>query len=530
MANVAPPGLATFVYPASVLVSGVPTIVMLPANAYRLFTYDAGTSTPRLTWSNSAESTPNANPIILDSNGQAQIFYRGNYRLELRQPVALGGAVIWSVDNFNVPDPTSSSSIQFANGSAASPSVRFAQATSSGLYSPAPNQVAMSISGVQAMLWAAGNVGIGGTPTTKLDVFGTTRLQGATTITTGGLTVTTGGVTVATGGVAISTGGLTVSGGGAAVTGNFSVDGNLTVSGSARRIGADFSAAVATRALFQTTTANSNTALTAIPSGTGTVGAFEAYGGSDPANASYLQLVQESGVEARINSSKAGTGVTVPIRLKIDNVTALEVSTNRNLTVPAPVSGVGVTVGGGGVAVTGNSTVAGNLTVSAGILSSRGFTDNATTAQWNITTAGYLVNNSNSQPGFAARKTAGQSTAGNVTFPDTAFTGGFNVGSMFDTGTGVATIPTGGGGRWMVCAMCAVDNTSGGTANPGLALRVNGADQLRATFAYSTGTGMTYAWSAILALSDTNTVTIRYDAAITSTVLAGSHFSMYKLG
>jgi hypothetical protein len=188
MANVAPPGLATFVYPASVLVSGVPTIVMLPANAYRLFTYDAGTSTPRLTWSDAAESTPNANPIILDANGQAQIFYRGNYRLELRQPVALGGAVIWSVDNFNIPDPNASSSIQFAAGSAASPSVRFTGATTSGLYSPAANEVAMSISGVQAVLWSAGNMGIGGTPTQKLDVFGTARIQGTTTITTGGLT------------------------------------------------------------------------------------------------------------------------------------------------------------------------------------------------------------------------------------------------------------------------------------------------------------------------------------------------------
>lgn len=136
MANVAPPGLATFTYPASVLINGTPTVVQLPAAGYRLFTYDAATSTPRTTWSNAGESVANTNPIVLDANGQAQIFYRGNYRIELRQPVALGGGVIWTVDNFNVADTSATISGVFANGSAATPSVRFSQAPSSGLFSP----------------------------------------------------------------------------------------------------------------------------------------------------------------------------------------------------------------------------------------------------------------------------------------------------------------------------------------------------------------------------------------------------------
>jgi hypothetical protein len=389
MANVAPPGLATFVYPASVLVSGVPTIVMLPANAYRLFTYDAGTSTPRLTWSDSAETSANANPIILDANGQAQIFYRGNYRLELRQPVALGGAVIWSVDNFNVPDPNASSSIQFANGSAASPSVRFASATSSGLYSPAANQVAMSISGVQAMLWAAGNVGIGGSPTTKLDVFGTTRLQGTTTITTGGLTVTAGGAT-------ITAGGLTVAAGGANITG-----------------------------------ATTNT------------GAF---------------------------------------------------------------------------------------TVAGGIFSSRGFVDNATAAAWNIDSGGRLKNNGNTQYGFAARRTSLQTTAGFIVFQDTAFSGGFNRSSVYDTGTGIFTVPAGGGGLYIITANIVCNNTSGGTAEPGMALRLNGVDILKPSFSYSTGTGMTFSFNMVLSLAAADQVGIRFDAAITGGVVSGSSFSAYQLG
>lgn len=209
MANVAPPGLATFTYPASVLINAVPTVVQLPAATYRLFTYDAGTSTPRTTWSDAGETSANTNPITLNANGQAQIFYRGNYRLELRQPVALGGAVIWTVDNFNVPDPTAATSTVFANGSAATPSVRFAQAVSSGLFSPAANAVAMSIGGAEVQRWTGGNVAIGGTvPLAKQHVFGTGRFDGALTVSTGGVTIAAGGYTV---------------------TGNSSVAGNLTV-------------------------------------------------------------------------------------------------------------------------------------------------------------------------------------------------------------------------------------------------------------------------------------------------------------
>ena len=390
MANVAPPGLATFTYPTSVLVGGVPTIVQLPAAGYRLFTYDAGTATPRTTWSNAGETVANANPIILDANGQAQIFYRGNYKLELRAPVAIGGAVIWTVDNFNVPDPTASTSIQFANGTAATPSIRFAQATSSGLYSPAANQVAMSVSGVQAMLWAAGNVGIGGTPTQKLDVFGTARIQGTTTISTGGLTVTAGGATITAG---------------------------------------------------------------------------------------------------------------------------------------------GLTIAAGGAAITGNSTVAGNLAVSAGTFTSRGFVDNATAAAWNIDSGGRLKNNGSTQYGFAARRiTSTQTTAGAIVFQDTAFAGGFNRSSVYNTSTGVFTVPVGGAGIYLITANVVVNNTSGGATDPGVSLNVNGGPVLKPPFSTSTGTGMTYAFTVVLSLADGNTVSVVYDASVSGGVVVGSSFSAWQLG
>lgn len=44
------------------------------AAGYKLFTYEAGTSKLATTWANGDLSTPNANPIVLDSAGRANIF------------------------------------------------------------------------------------------------------------------------------------------------------------------------------------------------------------------------------------------------------------------------------------------------------------------------------------------------------------------------------------------------------------------------------------------------------------------------
>lgn len=45
-----------------------------------VFTYIPATTTPKLTWQDSALSVPNTNPIQLDSNGQARIWGQGTYR------------------------------------------------------------------------------------------------------------------------------------------------------------------------------------------------------------------------------------------------------------------------------------------------------------------------------------------------------------------------------------------------------------------------------------------------------------------
>lgn len=67
-----------------------------PLAGGQLYTYDAGTTTPRLTWSDSAQTAPHTNPIILDARGEATVFWNGAYKVELR---TAAGVVIWTVDN-----------------------------------------------------------------------------------------------------------------------------------------------------------------------------------------------------------------------------------------------------------------------------------------------------------------------------------------------------------------------------------------------------------------------------------------------
>lgn len=49
----------------------------------KVYTYDAGTTTPRDTWTDSDMTTVAANPIILDAYGRAQIFASGLYKFEV---------------------------------------------------------------------------------------------------------------------------------------------------------------------------------------------------------------------------------------------------------------------------------------------------------------------------------------------------------------------------------------------------------------------------------------------------------------
>lgn len=67
----------------------------LPMVGGMVYTYDAGTSTPRATYADADGLTPNPWPVILDARGEAVIFWSGAYKVNLRDP---DGVDIWTVD------------------------------------------------------------------------------------------------------------------------------------------------------------------------------------------------------------------------------------------------------------------------------------------------------------------------------------------------------------------------------------------------------------------------------------------------
>jgi hypothetical protein len=101
---------------------------------------------------------------------------------------------------------------------------------------------------------------------------------------------------------------------GTTVNGNWGVNGNLNFFGNARRITGDFSnATVANRAMFQTSTVNSNSSMGVIPNGTAQQGNIRLYNNSDPTNASILEALSGGGGEVSVRSGITGTGTFLPM-------------------------------------------------------------------------------------------------------------------------------------------------------------------------------------------------------------------------
>ena len=67
-----------------------------PASGWKVNTYEPGTSTRKSTYTTSAESTANANPVVLDSRGEANIWWSGSYKVVVTDE---NDVVIYTVDN-----------------------------------------------------------------------------------------------------------------------------------------------------------------------------------------------------------------------------------------------------------------------------------------------------------------------------------------------------------------------------------------------------------------------------------------------
>lgn len=72
----------------------------MPLVGGKLYTYDAGTSTPRPTYSDAAATTQNTNPVVLDARGEATVFWKGAYKVVLKDSA---GTTVWTVDNVDTP-------------------------------------------------------------------------------------------------------------------------------------------------------------------------------------------------------------------------------------------------------------------------------------------------------------------------------------------------------------------------------------------------------------------------------------------
>jgi hypothetical protein len=68
----------------------------IPLVGGKVYTYIAGTTTPQVTYQDSAGASPNANPVILDARGEATIYWNGNYKVILRDSL---DNLIWTQDN-----------------------------------------------------------------------------------------------------------------------------------------------------------------------------------------------------------------------------------------------------------------------------------------------------------------------------------------------------------------------------------------------------------------------------------------------
>lgn len=100
------------------------------------------------------------------------------------------------------------------------------------------------------------------------------------------------------------------------VTSSLAVGGGLSFTSTGQRLTGDFSnATLSNRTMFQTSTTNGATAVSAIPNGSSTTASLTAYNAADPSNAGAVRLTA-AGTQARLLTSAAGTG-TEPATIEL---------------------------------------------------------------------------------------------------------------------------------------------------------------------------------------------------------------------
>lgn len=84
----------------------------------KVYTYQAGTSIPKATYTDFTEATPAANPVILDAAGRATIWISGSYLFELRDASNVFIRNTDNVTSFNTPASSANAFFQSFSGNA----------------------------------------------------------------------------------------------------------------------------------------------------------------------------------------------------------------------------------------------------------------------------------------------------------------------------------------------------------------------------------------------------------------------------
>lgn len=80
-----------------------------PASGWKVYTYQPGTTTAKNTYTTSAGDVANANPVILNARGEADIWWDGNYKVVIKDE---NDVTIYTVDNYGAGlDPTAATQL-----------------------------------------------------------------------------------------------------------------------------------------------------------------------------------------------------------------------------------------------------------------------------------------------------------------------------------------------------------------------------------------------------------------------------------
>lgn len=180
----------------------------VPLSGGKVYTYAAGTTTPQATYTDSTGATPNPNPVILDSRGEASIWLgSATYKFKLTDA---NDVEIWTVDYISAPtsgvSPILSGNVTI-DSDTAGPALKITQ---TGTGPVLRVQDSADPDATPFIIDTNGNLGLGTpTPTAQMEVTGAAKI-GSLTLTSSPLPISSGGTSAITASAARSSLGLAI--------------------------------------------------------------------------------------------------------------------------------------------------------------------------------------------------------------------------------------------------------------------------------------------------------------------------------